>query len=730
MDSNKMFTHERLSKFVDDYKEYIQEKKEEQGTNPDGNFAYYHFDYNPNGIKTSLVGRYSHATLSGVNEWSPMAFKNGIDGWKMTLAKGLTEYKQNEQQKFTTNSTKGLNFIINYDELPNGVYYGPVNINIDQDYYTLKVATKYDDRGPDNSVIGVNSDLTSLNNGTKNLLYNQKGSLTYKLVTVDWYGLFYGEIGNYRIICSGENCTFYVWFGDDAVCQYTHYNSIVNNNKTESKDLFFPYSKYVPIRIQCYYYGNVQSAVDFKVDVQKIVSDKDTRSYTSISTDQVFYNSPTPPLVLYYSYVSENQQDFTDDVFQCVSLIDIKDEKLYVKDYGNLLIFYNQFRKYLSNCLDNKYDYNNENRLSYGVIPDIDVQYTIKDSNGFPFSYSIYKMDSDIRIGKTYQINTKLNENLSYPMKEMSMINDDSILQYSNVYNTHPGYYPNRNSVDTQYYNEAIDGDPLQCKEKCDKVSNCGHYFTYKSMGNDKCVIDSNNSDPFFNRILPKNTHQPIDKDSSSLNVRNYQLNVTPEQRDCIEIGSTSNAPIPVLNTSNYSNTFDYVKYNLDKNPIKTVKDMGLCGDEEYIKQKNDAANLLFKDTTYYKDGGWIENFQTEEPASKYTDVISDTGDAVRTNLKNERVYAKKSKSIDKNLDRLRDYEIPEYVKTRNILKSKVKYDYDGDDLYFKKKRQSNLMEKKITDNNQLYLNTQILYTLGTVSCATLILLAIVIARD
>ena len=85
--------------------------------------------------------------------------------------------------------------------------------------------------------------------------------------------------------------------------------------------------------------------------------------------------------------------------------------------------------------------------------------------------------------------------------------------------------------------------------------------------------------------------------------------------------------------------------------------------------------------------GSWIENFQTEEPASKYTDVISDTGDAVRTNLKNERVYAKKSKSIDKNLDRLRDHEIPEYVKTRNILKSKVKYDYDGDDLYFKKKR-------------------------------------------
>jgi len=729
MDSNKMYTHDRLSKFVDDYKEYIQEKKKEQGDDPNGNFAYYHFNYNPNGVLTSLIGRYTHELLSNAASWSPMAFKNGIDGWKMTLAKGFMEYKEREQKKMKGNSSKGLNFIINYDELPNGVYYGPVKINIDQDYYTLKVATKYDDRGTDNSIVGVTSDLTSLNNATNNLLYNQKGSLSYKLVTVDWYGLFYGEIGNYKITCSGENCTFYVWFGDDAVCQYTHYNSTVNNNQTESKDLFFSYSKFVPIRIQCYYYGNVQSAVSFNVDVQKVTSSEDSRSYQSIPLEQVFYNSPTPPLVLYYSFVSENQQDFTNDEFLCVSLVDMRNGKLYVKSYGDLLIFYNRFRQYLSNSMNNDYDYNNENRLSYGVIPEIDIQYTIQDSNGFPYSYSIYKLDSDVRLGKTYQIDTKINENIAYSMKEFKMTKDDSILQHSNVYNTYPGFYPNRNSIDTRFYNEATDADPLECKAKCDEISNCGYYFSYKSLGNDKCVIDSNNSDPHFNRILPKNTHRPIDEGSSSLNIRNYQLNVTPEQRDCIKIGSTSNESIPVPNTSNYSNTFDYGRYVLDKNPIQSVNDMGLCGDEEYIKQKNDAANMLFKDTTYYKDGSWIENFQSE-PVSKYTDVMADTGDAVRTNLENEKVYAKKSEAIDENLDKLRDDKIPTFMKTREILKKKEKYDYDGNDLYFRRKRRSNLMEKKIMDHNEQYLNTKILYTLGTVSCATLILLAIVIARD
>ena len=100
MDSSKMYTHERLSKFVDDYKGYIQKKKEEQEIEGSvSNYKYYNFDYNPNGIITSSKGRYSNEVLSTSTLWKPLSFKNGIDGWKMTLAKALTQYKIKEQDK-------------------------------------------------------------------------------------------------------------------------------------------------------------------------------------------------------------------------------------------------------------------------------------------------------------------------------------------------------------------------------------------------------------------------------------------------------------------------------------------------------------------------------------------------------------------------------------------------------------------------------------------------------
>ena len=82
------------------------------------------------------------------------------------------------------------------------------------------------------------------------------------------------------------------------------------------------------------------------MDVQKATISENSRSYTSVSLDKVFFNSPTPPLVLYYAFVSENQQDFTNDEFLCVSLVDMKNNELYVKSYGDLLIFYSSFRIY------------------------------------------------------------------------------------------------------------------------------------------------------------------------------------------------------------------------------------------------------------------------------------------------------------------------------------------------------------------------------------------------
>ena len=89
-----------------------------------------------------------------------MPFKNGIDAWKMTLAKLLVAYKEKEQQLIDSSKSTGLEYIINYDELPTGVYYGVPNMNIDQRNYAFKTASIFVDRGTDNTVKGSAGDFS------------------------------------------------------------------------------------------------------------------------------------------------------------------------------------------------------------------------------------------------------------------------------------------------------------------------------------------------------------------------------------------------------------------------------------------------------------------------------------------------------------------------------------------------------------------------------------------
>ena len=40
------------------------------------------------------------------------------------------------------------------------------------------------------------------------------------------------------------------------------------------------------------------------------------------------------------------------------------------------------------------------------------------------------------------------------------------------------------------------------------------------------------------------------------------------------------------------------------------------------------------------------------------------------------------------------------------------------------------ILKKRIMDNNELYLTTKLLFTLGTVTATTLIIFAVILARD
>lgn len=790
MEPNKLFTHDRLSDFVDNYKEFVQtKKKEEEELHPNLNaYNYYHFSNNPNGIIMDLIGRFGQNILTSVASWKPMKEKNGVDAWKINLARGLVKFRESEYNLFQKKKVSGLEFIINYDELPIGAYYNAPNMNIDQRDYAYKTSISYTDRGDDNSIVGISNDFSDLQSATANKIGVNKTGLRNKMVTVDWHGFFLGRPGNYTISCNAENCLFYIWMGDKAVCEFMNDNSDVNNNKTTSDRFFFPYEQFRYIRIQIYYFGNVQEDVSFQLQFNRVTLENKTEttqtlsfgdvpnkvssanpsntyyglmssdpgailkspnvapapSQDSINASDFFYHVPNYlPFILYCAFVSQNEQDFLNNEFLCYSLAEFKNGELVVKSYEDLSIFYKNIRMFMTAVLDNKYDYNESNRLSYGVIPAINVQYTIIEpgssnspatsiTNGTPFAFALYQLNSDFRMGKIYQIRGVLNENFAYPMNEIGTKFIKDNLSYAEDYEVYPGFYPNSTAIDVQYYNKAVDKNELQCKETCNNSTNCAYYYAYSSNGTNKCIIDTQNSVPTFNRVPPKNTNEPVDKGSPSLYLRNYQFDLSGNiNKECLVLNDDArNNTIPVLNSSNYSDTFTYANYNLDnKMKVQSPDEMGLCGNPEYKKKLNEAADILFKDTTYYKNGSFVENFSTEVPDSKYTDAIQDTSDGIRTNLNNELLYAKKQNAINKNNQDLNIVLIPEYEKTREEILEKEKL-YVPSEITSNNKGHTRILKKRIMDNNELYLSTKLLFTLGTVTVTTLLVFAIVLARD
>ena len=83
-----------------------------------------------------------------------------------------------------------------------------------------------------------------------------------------------------------------------------------------------------------------------------------------------------------------------------------------------------------------------------------------------------------------------------------------------------------------------------------------------------------------------------------------------------------------------------------------------------------------------------------------------------------------KEKELSQNL-------IPKYRETREIMENNPIYDYKGDSLLdFRNKPIPQVREKRIMDNNQQYVTSQLMLSLGTLSAATLIVFAIMLARE
>ena len=87
--------------------------------------------------------------------------------------------------------------------------------------------------------------------------------------------------------------------------------------------------------------------------------------------------------------------------------------------------------------------------------------------------------------------------------------------------------------------------------------------------------------------------------------------------------------------------------------------------------------------------------------------------------------------NINKNYDSLANAKIPQYKKTRQVLDGNADYDYNGRELsYINNIPPKTIEQKTIDDNNEMLVKDNLLYMLGSVTAATLLVLAIVIAKE
>lgn len=715
---NDLFTNKRLSEFVDSYKSWVEETSainSSPSSVTDPPYQYAHFELSPNAITSKSIGRYGSSVFNMNIGWNYMLGLNGIESWKMNLGKKLITYKIDETNTFDSSRINGLQYTKNYFTGPFGLV-DIIKYNVDELDVLYKVAyqsNEYTVNEISNPSGKINTELINNNSPAE----APAPSSIYNMESIQWNGLFTSSAGIYEFSISTSNCLFFMWIGDKSVCEFISSNSDINNSMT-TYTLTMNNSAYIPIRIQCLYL--VDKPVDtFNLTIIKQVS---SGAPITINLEDVLFNTEQPPFVLYVSFVSNNQLNFLNGLFQCYSIIIETNDNIVVN--GDLTFFYKTVRQNLFDVLNLKYDYNTSNRLSYGSIPSIKTQYTITETTeGTPFAFSLYYITADQRFGNTYQIENKTDTTKLYPMRQFD---NDFPIQYANNFSEKIGYYPSATD-------EIMNKSGLECKEECSKNENCAYYFTFDSNKNPRCVINTNNGIPNFNRVPPEPNITPVDIGSSSLFLRNYQLDVSGSMNCGIITRDSKSIPIPTI--SDYSNTYKFAQYDLNNTPITNVDEVGICGSPAYIQSytqyNNDARDMLYNDAKYFRNGSWEkEGFETEKPIlSKKTHAITDTADAIQANLNNEIDYSNSMKSVNRKHDRLNRWSIPEYKKLRYEMEHNSKYKFNVDSSLHDTSV-AQLQVRSINDNNELYMTSQLMLTLGALVAFILIVFAIIIAYE
>ena len=683
---NTMFTSNALKQFISDYKTHLP-----NSTNED-RYLYQHYGLAQKGIVGIEIGRFPSDKLNTIGTgWIKQPGFNSPNGWKMRFAEKYAELKKAEYNNVMSGAiTKnpGLSFTMRewkYTE------------TIDQNNKIQIMSTGIDSltAEPMTAILGRGNciKMDTFQNATANKSFMTTGTPPAKLnamngVIVEWYGYFIPEdLGEYKFQITGASSNCLLWIGENAVNEY-----LITTQFTDSS-LKVNEIKIYPIRI--HYFINKDDSPSFKLEITdpktNIVSNGEKYLYGLTKNGTPYF-----PRYIYYAFVSDKLENFKEGRFECYAIN--------TSDTTDQTTFYNLIQKNKQDVMTTrKYDKDTSaNILEFGTLTDgIYTQYSDWASPSaneqIPKVFAVYRINTDPRINKTFQIDK--NSISPYSMKEV----DKSLVLNGDSYNDYAELYPDESSNTNQ------EDSKKTCEQKCTDNPRCNFYYSFSNSDNTKtyCKMDTEKSNPTYSTVKLPNTS------NSTLYLRNKKI-----MNNVCKFGS----PVSYIeNTTTYDATDPYANYKILPDNISDLGNLGNCGDPSNVEFETRARDLLFKNMDYVYEPMTTVN----------TNAISDTKTYIGKDLTLENGYENKNKKINANFKQMRDSLVPKYDHDRAELNGNVNYDYNGQVLLnFRQKLVPNVKQQALMDANEKNLSQYSLYVLGTITSASLLVMALVIGKE
>ena len=723
-ESTDMYTQKRVNQFVTDYNNFKQSEVKDKTSDP-AMYRYYHFVASPEAITSTNLGTIAsslcltdnstNCLLQTYRSTNGAPELNTPDGHKMNLLKEYNDYLKTQSAKVkefvpTTASLDISDSIMNNIQPNNILAFDPF--------------------------LDLFANLPAVSNNTSS--YG---------VEVFAY-LQFPALGDYRFSFSTDMdaklSTFFAWIGDSAPNEYMIENSTMNINNG-LKDVLFKVTdnRKVPIRLQ--YYCVPSSTTAPRRSQEWVLKNFKMMDASKNNVSLALYSSTTatpfiyPPL--YAAFTSALQNGYMSGQFKCLTNFN----SLKSQDYR----FYDVIRKNKrAVILDGRYDRDIDGTTEVAFLPSQPSQplpdskkrtyYTQnyeKNPMQLPNVFSIYRFSIDGRYDTSYQISTKTLP----PYNNHTMVEvDDELLTFSGSFFNFPGYLPLNPT-------KILDLSSAACKKACiDSPAACGYYYTYttNSGQSQKCVLDTTGNLPIFNQIRTGETSPEIDAGSGTLSLRNKQFktDVNGKVQKCAD----SIAP-EVVSTNDYTQNFQYSKYDLSSATLTSMDDLGMCGSPKYKSFVERANDILRTTREYRSDGQWktYDNKQSlwtsfdddrasmEGMASKNTTAVNDTVDSIKSNENNHDRLRQKMIGINERDQDLRK-TLQAYRGLSSYMNSDARYDHNGNMLLYLRKEPPppSLMQLNANDSQLLSNQQTLLFYTGVITAATLIVLAVTMASE